>query len=104
MRKIVILAATLGVAATLSACATGRSRPDEFAVARQRPLVVPPDYALVPPAPGTALVQGQNLQSQTLEALEATERIGWLYTYEWPSRSCRRETCGLSTCVIKSLK
>lgn len=69
MRKIVILAATLGAAATLSACATGRSRPDEFAVARQRPLVVPPDYALVPPAPGTALVQGQNLQSQTLEAM-----------------------------------
>lgn len=29
-----------------------RQRPDEFAVQRQAPLVVPPDFQLVPPAPG----------------------------------------------------
>ncbi|MXP27176.1 DUF3035 domain-containing protein [Altererythrobacter indicus] len=29
-----------------------RQRPDEFAVQRQAPLVVPPDFELTPPAPG----------------------------------------------------
>ena len=53
MRKIVFL--TLGCA-TLAGCGAGgllnRERPDEFAVQRQAPLVVPPDFALTPPAPG----------------------------------------------------
>jgi len=71
MRNLVILA---GTAALLSAC-TGsgldRARPDEFAVARQAPLVIPPDYALVPPQPGAARPQDTsgNAQAQTLEAL-----------------------------------
>ena len=69
MRPLLTAAAGLMLAATLSACGGGRARPDEFAVARQRPLVVPPDYALVPPQPGAAVTQGQTLQSQTLEAL-----------------------------------
>ena len=64
---VIVSLLVLGVA--LSACSTSRVRPDEFAVARQRPLVIPPDYALVPPAPGTAVVQSQNLQNQTLDAL-----------------------------------
>ncbi len=57
MKRKLILAA--GLVATLSACGGGgngllnRGRPDEFAVSRQAPLVVPPDFALVPPAPGT---------------------------------------------------
>ncbi len=41
----------------LAGCATGApgSRgPDEFAVARNAPLVVPPDFALTPPRPGEA--------------------------------------------------
>ena len=42
----------------LSGCAGGafgRGRgPDEFAVARNAPLVVPPDFALTPPRPGEA--------------------------------------------------
>ena len=71
MRNILILA---GAALTLAAC-TGssldRNRPDEFAVARQAPLVIPPDYALVPPQPGSAPTAGAgvNGQAQTLEAL-----------------------------------
>jgi hypothetical protein len=71
MRNLVILA---GAVALLSAC-TGsgldRARPDEFAVARQAPLVIPPDYALVPPQPGAARPQDAsgNAQAQTLEAL-----------------------------------
>ncbi len=71
MRNVVFLAAGL---ALLSGCASNplnRNRPDEFAVARQPPLVIPPDYALVPPAPGTARPQDNvaNAQAQTLEAI-----------------------------------
>ncbi len=70
MRKSVILVA--GTAAILSGCAgksLDRARPDEFAVARQAPLVIPPDYALVPPQPGAARPQDVSTQAQTLEAL-----------------------------------
>lgn len=69
MRKVLILAAGLSTLAVLAGCANNRARPDEFAVARQRPLVVPPDYALVPPQPGAAVVQQQTVQGQALEAL-----------------------------------
>lgn len=68
MRKLAPVAGLMVVAA-LAGCASSRSRPDEFAVARQRPLVVPPDYALVPPQPGAAVVQSQTVQGQALEAL-----------------------------------
>ena len=55
MRKLILAA---GLLTPLSACGGGgglynRQRPDEFAVSRQAPLVVPPDFALVPPAPGS---------------------------------------------------
>ena len=69
MRKTVLLAAGVMLAATVAGCANNRVRPDEFSVARQRPLVVPPDYALVPPQPGAAVVQQQTVQGQALEAL-----------------------------------
>ena len=43
-------------AALLASCGSGgvlgRERPDEFAVQRQAPLVIPPDFALTPPEPG----------------------------------------------------
>ena len=71
MRNVLLVtAAALG----LSACAGSgldRERPDEFAVARQAPLVIPPDYTLVPPQPGAARPQdaGGNAQAQTLQAL-----------------------------------
>jgi len=42
---------------------------DEFAVARNAPLVIPPDYALVPPAPGTISTTAQDAQSQAIQAL-----------------------------------
>jgi hypothetical protein len=74
MRKVVIVAAGLALVGSISACARGgggveRVRPDEFAVARQAPLVIPPDFALVPPAPGSAPVRDTANNSQTLEAL-----------------------------------
>ncbi len=46
-----------------------RERPDEFAVTRQPPLVIPPDFALTPPAPGTAASQQSNIQQQALDTM-----------------------------------
>ena len=71
MRKLVV--AGLAAAVLLSGCAgrggLGRSGPDEFAVARQAPLVIPPDYSLVPPQPGAARPQDNNPSQQALDAL-----------------------------------
>lgn len=72
MRKLITLAAALGAAATLSACAHNgldRARPDEFAVARQAPLVIPPDFSLVPPQPGAPRPQDTSASSQALDAI-----------------------------------
>jgi hypothetical protein len=46
-----------------------RDRPDEFAVQRQSPLVVPPDFALKPPQQGEPRPSDETLQGQTLDAL-----------------------------------
>jgi hypothetical protein len=67
-----MMAAGVAAALLLSGCARGgvdRARPDEFLVARQAPLVIPPDYALVPPQAGAARPQDQQGNAQTLDAL-----------------------------------
>src|SRR5690606_16964036 len=60
-------------AALLASCGSGgllnRERPDEFAVQRQAPLVVPPDFALVPPEPGAPRPAEGTAAQQALEAL-----------------------------------
>ena len=73
MRKVAILILAT-TASLLSACGGGgglfnRDRPDEFAVQRQMPLAVPPDFALTPPQPGAPRPANTNTQSQTLDAL-----------------------------------
>jgi hypothetical protein len=45
------------------------SRPDEFAVQRQAPLVVPPDFALRPPQPGAPRPAEGTAAQQALQAL-----------------------------------
>src|SRR5688500_17096340 len=58
-------------AALLAGCGTTspyRGGPDEFAVARSAPLVVPPDFALTPPRPGEPDV-GADPRVQALQAL-----------------------------------
>jgi len=69
MRKI--LTAGLAVAAlAASGCATHRSgAPDEFAVARNAPLIVPPDFNLAPPVAGTAGLTPGEAQQQAIDTL-----------------------------------
>ena len=59
--------------AMLAACGGNgvfnRERPDEFAVQRQAPLVVPPDFSLSPPAPGAPRPADGTVSDQALEAL-----------------------------------
>jgi len=59
--------------AMLAACGGSgvfdRERPDEFAVQRQAPLVVPPDFTLTPPAPGAPRPAEGTASQQALEAL-----------------------------------
>jgi hypothetical protein len=72
MRKLMPLVGAIAGVALLSGCGgrrLGDSGPDEFAVARQAPLVIPPDYALVPPQPGAARPQDNNPSQQALDAL-----------------------------------
>ena len=71
MRKLV-LAGVLLVA--LSGCGRSggvfnRDRPDEFAVSRAAPLVIPPDFSLVPPTPGAPRAQEADSSTQALQAM-----------------------------------
>ncbi len=73
MRKIAMTTGAIALIA-LSGCTSGgglfnRDRPDEMAVTRQAPLVVPPDFALTPPAPGAARPNQETAAEQTLRAL-----------------------------------
>ena len=69
MRKT-LTAAVLIAALAASGCATHRSRtPDEFAVARNAPLIVPPDFNLAPPVAGTAGLSAGDAQQQAIDTL-----------------------------------
>ncbi len=54
--------------------AAGSASPDEFAVGRAAPLVVPPDFALVPPRPGQPRPQEADSSTQALSALFGGEK------------------------------
>jgi len=72
MRKLVLIATGVALVGSLSACGKNgydRARPDEFAVARAAPLVIPPDFALVPPRPGAPRPQDTSPSAQALDAL-----------------------------------
>ena len=57
-------------ALALGACGIGKQKSlDEFAVARNAPLVIPPDYSLTPPVAGTVSATAESAQSQAIEAL-----------------------------------
>lgn len=72
MRIVNLALAASAAALLLAGCGArdalaGRDRPDEFAVARNAPLVVPPDFTLAPPRPG----QPQPVADSRTQALEA---------------------------------
>jgi hypothetical protein len=68
MRKA-LTAAVLIAAFAASGCATHRRTPDEFMVARNAPLIVPPDFNLAPPVAGTAGLSAGDAQQQAIDAL-----------------------------------
>ena len=73
MRKVIQLVLVAAGAASLGACGEGglanRERPDEFAVQRQAPLVIPPDFSLTPPVPGAPRPAEGTSAQQALDAL-----------------------------------
>jgi hypothetical protein len=70
MRKLVM---SVVIVAALAGCSRGgvfnRDRPDELAVSRAAPLVVPPDFALTPPRPGAPQAQAADSSTQALQAM-----------------------------------
>jgi hypothetical protein len=69
MRKT-FTAVVLIAALAASGCAHRRaSTPDEFAVARNAPLIVPPDFNLAPPVAGTAGLSAGDAQQQAIDTL-----------------------------------
>ena len=74
MRKSLTIVTLSATALFLAGCGSngglmGRARPDEFAVQRQAPLIIPPDFALTPPKPGSPRSVGRGAAQQTLDAL-----------------------------------
>jgi hypothetical protein len=71
MRKLLTVV-VLAAAVATSGCAALRSKqrtPDEFAVARNAPLIIPPDFNLAPPVAGTVGLSPAEAQQQAIEAL-----------------------------------
>jgi len=69
MRKAYLL---ITPAILLAGCGAFGNKPktlDEFAVARNAPLVIPPDFSLTPPVAGTVSMTAQDAQTQAIEAL-----------------------------------
>lgn len=71
MRKPVVLLmiAAIAVGGCRSNSVLDRDRPDEMAVTRAAPLVIPPDFALSPPKPGAPRPVEVDSSTQALEAL-----------------------------------
>ena len=76
MRKTIMLLGVVAAMASLSACrsskATGfgnRNAPNEFAVNRAPPLVIPPDFSLRPPRPGAPRPQETAPSAQALAVM-----------------------------------
>jgi hypothetical protein len=71
MRKTLTAVIMVAAVAT-SGCAMFKKRggtPDEFAVARNAPLIIPPDFSLTPPVAGTAGLTVGDAQQQAIDAL-----------------------------------
>lgn len=71
MRKAFTLLALTAAVSTSGCAALGgrRAAPDEFQVARNAPLVIPPDFSLAPPVAGTQGLTAGEAQQQAIDAL-----------------------------------
>ena len=69
MRKAFLIIAPAILLAGCGAFGPKQKSLDEFAVARNAPLVIPPDYSLTPPIAGTVSLSAQDAQTQAIEAL-----------------------------------
>jgi hypothetical protein len=71
MRKAFTLLALVAAVSTSGCAALGgrRATPDEFQVARNAPLVIPPDFSLAPPVAGTQGLSAGEAQQQAIDAL-----------------------------------
>jgi hypothetical protein len=71
MRKA-LTALVMAAAATTGGCGAFQSNvrtPDEFAVARNAPLIIPPEFSLAPPVAGTTGLSPNEAQQQAVDAL-----------------------------------
>src|SRR5687767_13508426 len=71
MRKAFTAIVVLAAVAT-SGCASlfgKRAAPNEFEVARNAPLIIPPDFSLAPPVAGTQGISAGDAQQQAIDAL-----------------------------------
>ena len=66
---LVVLAGALALVSCGKTSLTHKGTPDEFAISRNAPLVVPQDFNLAPPRPGAPRAVGQDAQSAAVEAL-----------------------------------
>ena len=67
-----LTALMLAVAVTTTGCSIVKGHPntpDEFAVARNAPLIIPPDFSLAPPVAGTGGMSPADAQQQAVDAL-----------------------------------
>lgn len=69
MRPLLALAALASLAGCGSSGLFSRGAPDELASGRQAPLVVPPDYNLAPPTPGSPRPLAPDARTEALQAL-----------------------------------
>jgi DUF3035 family protein len=71
MRRALTAVLMAGAAVATAGCAHrgGPSAPDEFAVQRNAPLVIPPDFNLTPPVAGTAGLSPSDAQQQAIDTL-----------------------------------
>jgi hypothetical protein len=72
MRKSTAIILASAITMLLSGCTDrlfARVRPDEFAVQRQAPLYVPPDFSLTPPQPGTPRPATRSAQQDALAVM-----------------------------------
>ena len=70
MRRAFAAVLMTAAAVSVSGCVhRGANVPDEFAVARNAPLVIPPDFNLTPPVAGTAGLSPSDAQQQAIDTL-----------------------------------